>query len=247
MADRPYLILRNRIERRLEKPRNLVPHAALFTVFSAIIGILNIIRFPMDRMDGVTYWAIFCWSFVVSLHTLYAYLRSGMWKPTRDQLIQEEILESSGEFELAAEEMVDMHERLSEDIQKRLSSVNKLAVLGAGYFLLWPGMLILLLILTPLMGVISPDARAMILEFFQLSQRLSLIGTLLLSAVLIPWRTLLPRMKSRPDLYEVYRSKAKREMSEGDETTATEIDEESEFLPDDEAQYQHKASRAKGN
>lgn len=215
MTDRVYLILRNRIERRLEKPRTLIPHMALFTLYSVIAGTMSIITRPMGNMDGVFYWTIFFWSVIVSMHTLYAYLRSGAWATTRDRLVQEEILEASEEFHLSADEMAELHDRLSEDIGDRSRTFNKLAAAGAGYFFLWPGTLILLFIVQRLIfGGSPPDDNVVFRGILQLWQPLILVGTLLLSGLLISWRDLLPKAKSRDELYELYRSKGKREESD---------------------------------
>lgn len=222
MTDRVYLILRNRIERHLEKPRTLVPHMALFTTYTVIAGTMSIITRPTANLDGVIYWSIFAWSVIVSMHTLYAYLRSGAWAATRDRLVQEEILEASEEFDLAADEMAELHNQLSADISQRSNIFNKLAAVGAGYFGLWPGTLILLFILQRL---ITSDANIVFQSFIELWHPLTLLGTFLLSSLLIPWRELLPQPKSRDQLYDLYRSKHKR----GERLA---LDEDAEILPE---------------
>jgi hypothetical protein len=244
MSDRAYLILQNRIERRLEKSRTLIPHMALFTLYSVIFGTVSITMRPMGNMDGVIYWSIFAWSVLVSMHTLYTYMRSGAWTATRERLVYEEVLEAGDEFHLSSEEMIDLHERLSDSIRKRSSTFNKLAAVGAGYFLLWPGSLIFLLILKWLIvGDGLPEDSSTLTAISQIWQPLSLLGMLLLSMLLIPWRALLPQAKSRSDLYALYQGKSKRGAQLTIPEGESEIDEEGEILPEYEEKYRQNSTK----
>jgi hypothetical protein len=242
MSDRTYFILRNRVERRLEKPRTLIPHMGLFTAYTVIFGGMSMITRPQGNMDGIFYWTIFAWSVIVGMHTIYAYMRSGAWAATRERLIQEEILEFADEFALSEAEMIDLHERLSQDIRGRAKDFDKLAWIGGGFFILWPGSLILLFILQRLLvGSNPPEDNQLLAAVFQLWQPLSVLGTLVLSMMLVPWRQLLPQAKSRQDLREVYQGKGKR----GAERLSTEVfDDEGEILPEYEEKY--KQNSAKG-
>lgn len=239
MSDRAYFILRNRIANRLEKPRNLISHIALFTAYTVIFGTMSMVVRGQGMMDGIFYWSIFGWSVLVGMHTIHAYLRSGAWAATRDRLINEEILEAADEFDLSSEEMIDLHERLAESIQQDKNSriFNQLAAVGGGNFGIWNVSLVLLFILQRLLvGFNPPEENSFLNLVFSVWQPLSVFATLCLSATLVPWQSLIPRSKSRTDLSELYHSKGKREMLDHF-ISSDEIDDEGEILPQYEEKY----------
>lgn len=239
-ADRTYIILGNRIEQRLEKPRVLMQHMGLFAAYTVVFGGMSIISRPMGNMDGIFYWTIFAWSVLVGMHTLYAYMRSGAWTATREQFIQEEILEYANEFELSETEMVDMHQRLSENVEARAGIFRKLARIGSGYFIVWPGSMLLLFILKLLItGPYGrPEDNAVYNGLMQLWQPLSLLGTFALSTLLIPWQRLFPPSNTQNDLLKVYQGKGKRNAS--DRLSTDGFDESGEIMQGyDEDSEQH--------
>jgi hypothetical protein len=223
MSDRAYLIIRNRIEHRLEKPRSLIPHMVIFTSYTLAFGL---IAYTADeRLRGLVestfYWAIFIGSLLVAFHTTYVYPRSGAWKKARDKAIQEEIVEASGEFSLVESEMVDLHQRLSDDIRERSKVFNKLAGIAAGYVFLWQGGFLLFLLLR---------ASAIAFEFYSAWRFALFFGTLFLTMTLIPWSKLMPQGNPDQNLHELYQGKSKR-------VSNVQLDDESEILPEYEEKY----------
>lgn len=239
MSDRTYLILRSRIERRFEKPRILMQHMALFSLYTVIFGTMSIISRSMGNMDGIFYWTIFAWSVLVGMHTIYSYLRSGAWAATREQAIQEEILEAVDEFAFSDTEMMDLHQRLSEDIQARSGIFRKLARIGAGYFIAWPGsMLILYMLQLLIVGRygFQSGTYPLLEGLYQIWQPLSLLGTFVLSMFLIPWQQIRLQGKSQEEMLKAYQGKGKR--LSGERLAADLTGEDGEFLTDYDEPHQ---------
>jgi hypothetical protein len=228
MSDRVYSILRNRIEHHLEKPRNLIPHMVIFTIYTMVFGLIGFVADP--RVQGLVqsplYLAIFIGSLLVAFHTNYVYSRSGAWKKVRDKAIRKEIVEASDEFSLVEAEMVDLHQRLSDDIRERSKIFNKLAGIAGGYVFLWQGSLVLLFLFARLPFNFPPG-------FYTAWNFAVFFGTLFLTMTLIPWSKLMPQGSTDENLNELYQGKSKR----GIDQPAIEINDEGEILIEYEEKY----------
>jgi hypothetical protein len=204
MADRRYFILRNRVEAKLAKPRAIILHVGVFAAYTLVFGGMSLLTRTSGTMDGIFYWTIFGWSVLVGLHTAHTYTRSGAWAATRERLIQTEILEASIGLDLSEADMIEMHQRLSQEISANAAPFRQLALLAARYLLIWPGSLILLFILQRLINYNNLNGDSVFDSLLTLWQPFSLILTLIVTLQFLPWQQLLQQGKSDEDLHGVY-------------------------------------------
>jgi hypothetical protein len=142
MSDEIYAEALENIQHRLGQARIPAIHTVLFGVVASISGILQPLLVGIGVRDGVVYWGIFFWSIVVFIHNLPAYRRSGERKDRRELIIQQELLKLAHAYDLSTDELVDLHERLSDDVSQRAAPFTPLIFAAGGYFALWVGMMV---------------------------------------------------------------------------------------------------------
>lgn len=231
MSDQHYFTLLDRIESRLSKPTLLHGHAVIFGVVSTVLGMATAATSIYGLIDSFVYVGVMGWCFVLSAHAAWTYLRSGAWHDQREKVIRETLLNYADEYEQSADEMVDLHERLSQEIQQGATGMKLVTGAIAGSVGLWFGMFVLALLLSLTQSLEGGT-------LFVILQGIPMLGTLLLTLVL----TLSPlfmQRKSNDALREarlraIYGEKATKSKRKFSERLA--IDDEGELiLPEDGA------------
>jgi hypothetical protein len=214
MPDHLYTKVRYRIERHLSgSPRRAIQHSLLFSLFTVSFGLLSLLTYLRGAANSFVYLGILFWSVLLFAHWGYLYWRSGAWKPRRERLIQEEILDAGDTYELSEDEMISLHLELSDEIASRSEVFERGLFNAAGNVFLWPGMLFVM--------VFFQQARIWMLQQsndpYQIVLFVGMIGTLLLSFTL-PVRALRSGGQSAyRDLRDVYGSKRKRDAMRSNE------------------------------
>jgi hypothetical protein len=234
MLDNLNLKIRARVERRLSKPRWVILNALLFTLFTVIIGTFSALTHPYGAMNGVVYFVIFFWTLVLLAHAGLTYWNSGARHGRREKLVQEEVLDAGETYDLSEEEMIDLHQRVSEDLRARSTTFNRLLLNAAGNVAAWPGMMLILLAIQQTINVsyglseIS-DYGAVV----RVGMLLSLAGTFALG-FLLPVRQLLGSRQSdhMNDLRAIYGGRERKTKREAAESRLVGIDDEGELIVD---------------
>lgn len=211
MTDPIYLKVREQVEGRSGHPRFAALNALLFTLFTVIFGVGSLFTRLNGSIDGVIYWIIFFWSIILFAHVGIVHVRSAARRKTRQTIIQQEVLKVGETYNLTPEEMIDIHLQLDADLQLRTQAVQRLFTIASGNLVLWPGLLLVSIILYNGLHIISESA---FVRFFTLLLQLGLMGTLV-SGLGIPIRTLWQKpAQQTDDLRAIYGYKRKRELSE---------------------------------
>jgi hypothetical protein len=226
MPENPYFYVRSAVERRLSKPYAAMRHIALFTVCAFIGGVITLLRIdnPAGFVDGGIWFFTALWSIVLGAHVGRAYLRSGTWTNTRETVLEEEMLKAQEIYNLSADDMIDLHQRISEEVAQRTKPVfNPLALVAGVDMVLWLGMLFLVMIVSRVLG----EAVAV----FSYVQFISLVGTLAIGLTL-PFNKALRQPRTVDDLRAVYGSGGKRKRQPEDYESDVIVDDAGELVYD---------------
>jgi hypothetical protein len=226
MSDQQYYRLLERIERRLSKPTSLRAHAIIFGLVSTIFGAITAATSPFGLIDSYVYVGIMAWCFLLSAHTVWTYARSGAWHGTREKMIRETLLDFADDYELSADEMVDLHERLSHEVSQNALPIKWVSGTVGAQIGLWFGMFGVAFMLS----LVRPIVRE---SLFPILQGLPMFGTLLLTLGLIASPFLSPRKQNdaamrSAHLHAVYSEKAAKRKREFNDRLA--IDDEGEIV-----------------
>lgn len=224
MNDFLYEKVSKRVERRLSKsPRLAIINAFLFTLFTAPVGLWSKFTHASGTIDGVVYWVIVLWSIGLFAHIASLYIRSGARRNPREKIIQEEVLDAGESYQLEPDEMIDLHLRLSTDIEIQSKSIKQLMTIGISNLLLWPGTLILATLLYNVAQIITEDRFG---GFFNALLILSLIGSFVLG-LMLPLRELRGKQSDHThDLYAIYGYKRKRSSAIETQDVETELEDD---------------------
>ena len=225
MRDDLYPKVRRRVERRLSgSPRAATLNALAFTIFAGPLALLSLyIRYndgnPFGSVDGVVYWVCFFWSVILFADAGWLYWRSPTRASWREKRIEEEVSDVGDLVGLSADEMIGLHERLSDELQRGSDAYRRLMLNASANLMLWPGLLLGLWIAQ---GLVSPWLTSGA-ALFTLALPFAIVGTLLLGLVL-PLRALFasPR-RERPDLHAIYGGKRKRDAEPSHEDAAAHL------------------------
>jgi hypothetical protein len=234
MRDALYIHVRKRVERRLSgSPRAATLNALGFTLLAGPLALLSLVLrvsdgIPFGSIDGVVYWVSFLWSIVLLAHVTRVYWHSSARAAWREKQIEGEVFDVGELDHLDSEDMIDLHERLSDDLQRSAGVYHRLLLNAGLNFLLWPG---LLLGMWLAQGLMSPWLSSAGLLFSQLLP-FAVIGTMLLGLALPVRRVFFGSRRDRDDLRAIYGGKRKR--GEKFKHAAVRLSDDGELVSDDE-------------
>jgi hypothetical protein len=145
-----------RIFRRLSRSSYFPTiHVLLFTLAASFFGfsIYQQIADPnqvRSVFGTIGYWQVMLWSVIQFSHIGIVYWNSGARYGKRETVVKEEVLDIAKEYSLNKDEMIELHERLSQLVHYRSQQFQKLWTLSKSLFLLWLG--------TFVVGAISPES-----------------------------------------------------------------------------------------
>jgi hypothetical protein len=230
MSEQHYFTLLDRIESRLSKPTLLHGHAVIFGVVSTVLGMATAATSIYGLIDSYVYVGVMGWCFLLSAHAAWTYFRSGAWQDKRESVIRETLLNYADDYEQSADEMVDLHERLNQEIQQGALRTKLVTGAIAGSVGLWFGMFALALLLSSTQSLEGGT-------LFVILQGIPMLGTLLLTLVLALSPFFMRRGQNSDALREarlrsIYGEKAAKHKRKFSERLA--IDDEGELiLPED--------------
>jgi uncharacterized membrane protein len=230
MSENLYPEIRERVERRLSKPRIVTLHSVAFGAFALLSGVVSL-NLLNSGIASIYHFIIAVWSVILAAHVGLAYLRSGAWAGAREKALAEEV-QAAGEIDdLSSDEMIDLHQRLSQDIKTDSQTFSALLLFGVGSAVLWAGILATAMIFGPV-GSLTPGELRFVLIF-------SMLGTLVLGLGL-PYTQFMRNQGKYKDLRALYgEHKPKRRTTvyaPSTHLTIRRVDDEGERSTDDEGE-----------
>ncbi len=207
MLEDIYIKVHKRVSRRLSRlPYLAAINALLFTLFTVPAGFLSYFLSPYGSIDGVVYWTIVGWSFVLLAHVGYVYGHSAAREGLRERTVREEVFDAGDDLALSGDELMSLHRQLLEDVQTQPRLFRRLMFNALGNLLLWPGMLIAMVGLIRGTNDGAGSMNLFIMGFF-----VSLLGTLGLGFTL-PIKQLFRKQAADDDVRAFYGAKRKRKV-----------------------------------
>ena len=125
--------IRARVEYRLAKaPRYATLNALLFSLVAAAFGLL-VIMMPYDFSFFAGYvmlFGIIGWAGLTALYAIGLFVQSGAWGRRREQVRQNEILAATARYDLEEDEWVDLHLKVSQEVEQNAQSFRRLLIHG---------------------------------------------------------------------------------------------------------------------
>ncbi len=209
--------IRSRVEYRLAKaPRYATINALLFSLAAAALGVLAFMMPPDwsslyygSMVFILMLFGVIAWAGLTALYAIGLFAQSGAWSRRREQLIQSEILEVIERYNLEEDDSVDLHLKVSQEVEQNAQPFRRLLVHGLLNGIGWVGGFGLLALFWLFIGFFPFVSTGSLL--------VAMSAVSLLSIPMLPLHVIFQKQEpSVEHLRAVYGGKPKRTMAESE-------------------------------